>query len=146
MLGLPFFVFGQKHDYVWMFGYNSNATLNFPGVEGVILSFNEIPISVEYIQTTTNITVSNATIADTYGSLLFYTNGCQIANRFHQIMDNGDSLNFGEVFNVRCNESAFGYPAGPQSCLILPVPEGSHRKVEWLCRIDAICGEILQVS
>ena len=25
LLGLPFFVFGQKHDYVWMFGYNSTA-------------------------------------------------------------------------------------------------------------------------
>ena len=138
LLCLPIFVFGQKHDYVWIFGYNSNATASFPGVEGVILSFNEIPLSVEYVQTFTNITVSNATIADPFGNLLFYTNGCQIANRFHQLMENGDSLNFGTVFNERCNENAFGYPAGPQSCLILPLPGNNdnycvfHNKIEYV--------------
>ncbi|MCO6490120.1 MAG: T9SS type A sorting domain-containing protein [Phaeodactylibacter sp.] len=138
LLSLPLLACGQKHDYVWMFGYNSNATSNYPGVEGVILNYNETPFSVDYIQTVTNITVSNATIADTFGNLLFYTNGCQIANRFHEIMENGDSLNFGAVFNERCNENAFGYPAGPQSCLILSVPGNNnnylvfHDKIEYV--------------
>lgn len=108
LLSLPLLVIGQKHDYIWMFGYNSNATSSFPGIEGMILNFNEIPFSVGYVQTVTNITVSNATIADASGNLLFYTNGCHIADKSHQIMENGDSLNFGAVFNERCNESAFG--------------------------------------
>ncbi|MCB0581206.1 MAG: hypothetical protein KDD10_18085 [Phaeodactylibacter sp.] len=81
LLILPLLACGQKHDYVWMFGYNSNVTSNYPGVEGVILNYNETPFSVDYIQTVTNIGVSNATIADTFGNLLFYTNGCQIAKK-----------------------------------------------------------------
>ena len=124
LLGLPLFVYGQKHDYVWMFGYDSNQTSGYPGVEGIIADFNALPVSFDYQVTNMNIFVSNATISDSLGNLLFYTNGCFIAGTGHELMENGDNLNPGEVHDIQCE---YGYTAGTQSCLILPNPANSNQ-------------------
>jgi len=109
--------FGQKHDYIWMLGYNSNATSEYPGVEGIKVNFNNLPPTFEYEITSMNILSSNATVSDSLGNLLFYTNGCFIAGADHVILENGDNINPGEVHNIQCE---YGYTAGTQSCLILP--------------------------
>ena len=123
-LVFPLFSFGQKHDYVWMFGYDSNATSGYPGIEGVKIDFNILPPSIEYEVTNMNIFVSNATISDSVGNLLFYTNGCFIAGKDHELMENGDNINPGEVHDIQCE---YGYTAGTQSCLILPNPGNSNQ-------------------
>lgn len=65
----------------------------------------------------------NAGICDTTGQLLAYTDGCNIYNRDHVIMVNGDSLNPGKVFEEFC----ISYPSYPvwQGCLFLPKPGSS---------------------
>lgn len=126
---LAFSTFGQKHDYVWMFGYNSNATPEHPGIEGIMLDFNESPPTVSYMPIGGNINVSNASISDKDGNLLFYTNGCAIFEAGHVIMENGSGLNPGEVSLERCGEDGYGYIAGVQSCLVLPHPGNSNKYV-----------------
>ena len=120
----PFLCFGQKHDYIWMLGYNSNATSEYPGVEGIKVDFNNLPPSFDYEVTKMNILSSNATISDSLANLLFYTNGCFIAGANHEVMENGDNLNPGEVHDIQCE---YGYTAGTQSCLILPNPGNSSQ-------------------
>ncbi|MCB9349297.1 MAG: T9SS type A sorting domain-containing protein [Lewinellaceae bacterium] len=123
-LVFPLFSFGQKHDYVWMFGYNSNATSAYPGIEGVQINYEESPANIQYLPIEISIYLTNAVISDSSGQLLFYTNGCMIANADHQIYYNGNGLNIGTVHDDFCN--VLGYPAGPQSCIILPSPETSR--------------------
>jgi hypothetical protein len=115
---LPLGVFAQKHDNVWLFGYNSN--LGIEGVEGIKIDFQESPPSITYYPINYGFRTSNASFSDSEGNLLFYTNGCSISNTDHEIIINGDGLNPGEVNDLRCPE---GYIAGIQSCLVLPSPE-----------------------
>ncbi|MCB9291199.1 MAG: hypothetical protein H6560_28090 [Lewinellaceae bacterium] len=125
LLFLPFLSFGQKNDYVWMFGYNSDATSSFPGMEGVIIDFNEYPAHIYYTPINLNLNVSSASICDGQGNLLFYTNGCAIANSDHELLDGGDNLNIGNIHNDFCD--IIGYPAGPQSSLILNITNQSNQ-------------------
>ena len=56
-------------------------------------------------------------ICDSTGQLLLYTNGFALANRAHQIVENGDSLMVdAQAF------AAFGLPELPAGALILPHP------------------------
>ncbi len=62
-----------------------------------------------------------ATISDSIGQLLFYTEGATVWNKNHQIMDNGTGLN--------------GTAAAAQSSIILPKP-GDHTRY-YIFTIDA---------
>ena len=65
---------------------------------------------------------NNASICDKDGNLLFYTNGCAVANRHHEVMPNGDGLNVGSFFyDFWGGDCADGYP-GSQNITILPDP------------------------
>lgn len=119
----PFLVDAQvKHDYNWMFGYAGSD--GYPDFGNTQISFNENPLAISKAEGGEMwIYISNATISDQEGNLLFYTNGCSIADATHQTMANGDSLNLGEVHDMKCD---YGYSAGSQSCLILPLPENKN--------------------
>ena len=84
----------QKYDYMWLMAQDRN--LNIPGVDGYIMDFNETPVDIYYITTTMNLQRTNASICDTAGNLLFYTNGIFIANAIHEQMENGGGLNPGQ--------------------------------------------------
>ncbi|MCB9338875.1 MAG: hypothetical protein H6577_12170 [Lewinellaceae bacterium] len=73
-----------------------------------------------------------ASICDSTGNLLFYTNGIQIANFEHQIMENGDSLNPGSIANANYTQ---GYTL-VQSEVILPMPGNSNLYYLFHLRID----------
>lgn len=105
-----------KYDYNWVFGFDFNDTL-----EGFILRFNESPLQIEQVQLEMTIQKSNASMSDASGNLLFYTNGCDIADATHAIMENGDNINAGEVHEIQCVFGT-GYTSGTQSCLALPLP------------------------
>lgn len=60
-------------------------------------------------------------MCDQEGNLLFYTNGCYIADRNDQLMMNGDSLNLGFFYSYHCSEDN-GYRA-TQNILIIPQPD-----------------------
>jgi len=118
----PSLSFAQlKHDYHWFFGNESGNT--FQQVEGIDVNFNNNPISADFLEIPFEIYFSNATMSDEEGNLLFYTNGCEIANKNHEIMMNGDSLNPGEIHDFICWR---GYAGTHQSCLAIPSPQDNE--------------------
>jgi hypothetical protein len=66
-------------------------------------------------------TVGN--ICDKQGNLLFYTNGCYIANRLGRKMPNGDSLSYPSLYYDQVYQT--GMPSS-QGVLVLPLPGDSN--------------------
>jgi len=97
-----------------------------PGIEGIQLNFNNAPVGVDTSDILFWIFTENATMSDTDGNLIFYTNGCEIANKNHELMMNGDSLNPGEFHDFLCET---GYSGGPQSALVLPIPNQENEYI-----------------
>lgn len=71
----------QKEDYVWRLGYNSGIDFNSGTPDTFSLS------SVRQLDFT------NASTCDSSGSLLFFTNGVNIFNKFNDTLLNGNHLN-----------------------------------------------------
>ena len=145
-LFLPFTLLGQKHDNVWLFGYNSNGA--FEGAEGVIRNFSDEQASFDYFPMLYDLSKSSSSISDIDGSLLFYSNGCVVFNAENEIMENGDSLNQGEVANLKCPER---YTSGSQSSLILSMPDNDsiyylfHKRIiyEYNPNLEVITDKLL---
>lgn len=111
----------QKLDYVWPLGYGEiYQDQNGIVVGGVIMDFNSAPLTLSLHDFKSDF--DRASICDTTGQLLAYTDGCRIYNRSHVLMLNGDTLNPGKVFNSFCDQG--GYPVW-QACLFLPDPGNS---------------------
>ena len=77
------------------------------GVHGT----NNTPINIDFISGTPNVYTtsrpmnfefSESLISDTTGNLLFYSNGCYIANSLNNLMFDGDSLNPGNCTSNHC--------------------------------------------
>ena len=116
--------FAQAHDAIWLMGEDN--TPSNPYIEGNVLDFRSGQLSISSDSFYIELHSSTANICDASGQLLFYTNGCRIANRQHQLMDNGDDINPGTVHDIQCVREEYpwqgAYTAGNQSCLILPQP------------------------
>lgn len=117
-------VFSQlKHDYKWVIGYNYIYTSEDSiTVGGMILDFDSIPCTISLYSSALQQTI--AAISDTAGHLIAYTDGCDISNRNHEIMLNGDTINPGEVFTEFCE--VFQYPVY-QGALFLPSPASANQ-------------------
>ena len=63
---------------------------------------------------------SNVTMSDKNGNLIFYTNGCDVANKNHEVMPNGYGLSPGDIADEFCNDK--GYPGIHQSVISIPAP------------------------
>ena len=113
----------QKHDNIWLLGYESDLAQE--GVEGIKLDFDGNSLEVYPTDLGFSLDISSAVVSDTAGDLLFYTEGCRIYNKYHQVLENGEGINPGEVHDLKCdiNANVFGYTAGRQSSLILPHPD-----------------------
>ena len=94
LIFLPSIVFSQKENYNWYFGRNAGITFNPSGS----------PTSV----TTSSINTWEgcASISDSIGNLLFYTDGSTVYNRQHSVMTNGTGL--------------YGYYSSTTSANIIP--------------------------
>lgn len=110
----------SKEDYQWIFG---NDQLDAPGFQGLRMNFNNKPFSgVEQATNGLSFSRNNASICDKEGNLLMYTNGCAVANRNHEQMMNGDSINWGNYAEFWLNgDCRQGYP-NRQEIMILPDP------------------------
>ena len=106
----------NKQDYYWPFGFDETF------INGFEFDFNERPFSPSERIGELGFDQMNASICDPEGNLLMYTNGCAVANRNHQMMPNGDSINAGIFFDdFWRGDCRRGYP-GPQEITILPDP------------------------
>lgn len=87
--------FGQKEGNIWYFG--SNAGIDFKNGDPVALTNGKL-----------NTFEGSAVACDSFGNLVFYTDGSTVYNRDHQIMKNGSGLK-GDVSSA-------------QSAIIVPYP------------------------
>lgn len=110
----------QQHDNLWLFGYESYANSECYG--GSVLDFTTNSVDTFYQYRDMNFDVTNASICDAAGNLLFYTNGIYIANALHEPMENGEGLNPGEHAD---NRQVYGYILD-QGAIILPKPNSDH--------------------
>lgn len=102
----------------WIFG-----RFETPYPSGTILNFNGDILKTEPIDKPMELEGSCAIMCDSAGKLLFYSNGCYIADATHQMMENGDSIGKGYLESSFCNTG--GNPER-QSIIALPKPGSNH--------------------
>jgi len=108
-------VFSQRYDNTWMFGFSDalpfrTTSMNFSG---------GAPDTSSHMETL-SMYITNASISDSAGNLLFYTNGVRIYKRNHNSLPGSNGFNPGWA--------TIAYSSGlpePQGILILPKP-GFH--------------------
>ncbi len=118
-------VFSQKEDYHWVLGYSlfrPVSDTNYGRAE-LLFDNNKMLTVKKTYQCINKLNFTNASICDTTGKLLFYTNGLEIFNNEHNVISNGDSLNPGEfaISNECC-----GYTL-ESGALILKYPGSSNK-------------------
>ncbi|HRJ15462.1 MAG TPA: hypothetical protein PLI34_10745, partial [Saprospiraceae bacterium] len=111
-------IFSQKHDEIWLLGYSSNPVNTTFG--GTVIDFSTAPPDMYYEFRPMSFSQANASMCDTAGNLLFYTNGIYIANALHEPMENGMGLAAGPA-GVH-NQGIYGYILD-QGAMALPWPE-----------------------
>jgi Secretion system C-terminal sorting domain len=109
-----------KRDRVWLFGYTDAPNDNQFG--NTVINFNQTPATVVSLGQKMDFNTDHASICDTLGGLSFYTNGQQVFNKQHQVMDNGN-INLGDAWNLNFQNGrtlGFGYVQG---AVALPFPK-----------------------
>jgi hypothetical protein len=110
----------QGYGNQWIFGRFSSPNYS---PSGTILNFNDDTLKIEPIDKPMELEGSCAIMCDSLGKLLFYSNGCYIANATHQMMANGDSIGKGKLETSFCNTG--GNPL-IQGMIALPKPGSDH--------------------
>lgn len=117
----PVVIFAQiTPDQFWLSGVN-----DFPGLPGsgnVIIRFQDGQVDATPTDLHMNFESTVAVIADTLGNILFYTNGCHVANALGDTMPNGAGLNPGKMHDWSCPTSGYAAPLG---AMALPLPGSS---------------------
>ncbi|TAK50435.1 MAG: T9SS type A sorting domain-containing protein [Saprospiraceae bacterium] len=121
---------GQMHDALWLYGRHS--AFGDPDYGSSVLDFSTEPPIAYKQEREMNLNVTVSSICDSTGNLLFYTNGAWIANFTHEMMENGDSLNPGEV----TWDNYYSGLTVAQSHIILPMPENPGKYYLFHERLD----------
>lgn len=108
------FLFAQQETKYWYFGHEAGLVFN-----------NGIPTAL--IDGMTNIDEGCATISDSIGNLLFYTDGVTVWNKNHQIMSNGTGL-FGGAISYSTTQAA----------IIIPQPLNNN--IYYIFTVDEVAG------
>ena len=121
-LGLINFSFGQdiKRDNIWMLGADLDPTYPQTGID-----FNSGNADTFSLIRPMAFFLTNASICDTNGQLLFYTNGNYVSNRLHQMMPGTAGFNPGD-------NTTGTYPYGNgivQGAMIIPWPESPDKYI-----------------
>jgi hypothetical protein len=62
-------------------------------------------------------------MSDSDGKLIFYTSGCYVVNAAHEIMENGDSINPGQIQQYDC---PYGSSNNPGGAIAIPWPDSPN--------------------
>jgi hypothetical protein len=104
----------QKHDYHWVLGQPTYEPIPIFG--GTDLIFGEDSVTANMVTRDIWFEFTNASICDRKGNLMFATNGIRIIGNDQLMIENGDSINAGELYDDFVN---YGYPCD-QSAIIIP--------------------------
>jgi PKD domain-containing protein/type IX secretion system substrate protein len=124
-------VSGQKNDAMWLFGSNLFSSTDPRWGPSVLDFHSDPPIAYEQ-ERPMNLDVTVASICDSTGNLLFYTNGAWIANFTHEMMENGDSLNPGQITWNNYNSGLRAL----QSAIALPLPSNPGKFFLFHLKLD----------
>ena len=106
------------HDGQWLFGYSSfTSDSNFGGSR---MLFSTPDPEIINDDRSIDFYVTNASICDSSGALLFYTNGYCVANANNDTMLGGSKIN---------PDSSFFQDANNQGALILPIPQQQKKYI-----------------
>jgi hypothetical protein len=106
----------SKMDYTWVFGVNVLPPIN-PPFGFTRLNFNAGVPDTTYLLDGTGMGVTNISVSDSTGKLLFQSNGCRILDANNNPLPNSNGLNTGHF-----SESCFGgYPVS-QDMIAIPYP------------------------
>ena len=108
LLLIPFACFSQKQANIWYFGQNAGLDFN---------SGSPVPL----LDGALNTNEGCASISDSDGNLLFYTDGITVYNRNHTLLENGNGLT--------------GDPSSTHSAIIVPKPEDPD--IYYIFTVDA---------
>jgi len=109
-----FFLQAQKFDNTWILGYFGGSLGS--GLPAMDFRYNYPDTTLFY--TPFDFSNTNASICDSNGFLVLFTNGVSVANRYQRIISGSDSFNYDPVMAYYGGASE----AGDQCALILPFP------------------------
>lgn len=109
-IGILIILFYSQHTIAQL--YNSNSVFG----DSAGLAF-EVDTTFHFNSAIKN-EEAGASISDSTGNLLFYTNGQQVWNKNHEVMPNGNDLEIGLVGDYASSET--------QGVIIVPKPENSN--------------------
>lgn len=108
----------QRADHTWLIGVRTETVPGYPHNCMNVLDFNGGELDIRRDTFQSEMFVTNASISDDDGSLLFYTNGCYVKNAAHEVMPNGGHLNPGFIYDDNCPDYGYTTPSG---AIILPL-------------------------
>lgn len=114
-------LFAQQHDAHWVLGYspvNFGIDSTLGKDDGVLFDFTTGGLEVEYFPKDVRVSWTALAISDASGDFEFYSNGKAIYNSNNELIENGDSINYGEFYWD-------GYQVYPvmQGMFALPIPD-----------------------
>jgi hypothetical protein len=116
------FLFGQNHDHVWVLGYTyEEDPQDSLGGRSFFDFSTDPPGSIYDGWEGMRLSETNASICNSEGELLFYSNGIYVADRFGNPMLGSDGLNPGEFAD---EFESIGYISS-QGAIVLPHPTDS---------------------
>ena len=101
----------RMRDFQWISGIDYEGKI--PGKDGFILDFSTLPPTVNYQSKPIDFLLCNGNICNWTGQLQFYSNCDKVVGPQHQIMQNGSTLEWGNL------DISLGSPY-QQGILILP--------------------------
>jgi hypothetical protein len=118
--------FDAKRDFTWVMG---SVYWTYDSTDLIHLNFNTDSLELQYKQTKNvgqGLYQTNASICDTSGNLLFFSNGCVLVDSSSNFIDGADTINKGPRWSYHCNTPNAGYVI-VNGCWILPVAENKFK-------------------
>jgi len=106
-------------DNNWLFGHN--AIMDGDSVTGTIINFSTKPIAIIPVVKEMEFSSTGLSMSDSTGKLIFYSNGCCIANAQNDTMPGSDSIGQAVLLSSYCD---YGAPL-QQGIIALPKPGSS---------------------
>lgn len=123
---------GLKYDYIWILGGIDKDTIPDEN-GGCEINFNTSPPSLNLNYKPIRNPLQNTSICSPSGDLLFYSNGCSVFNSIDEIMENGDTLNPGEIFEMSCPQHGY---VGFQN--MFAIPDSYNDSIYYLFYLDLV--------
>jgi hypothetical protein len=122
--------YDAKRDYVWIFGIQS---FSLDTVDHVFLDFRTDTMNLSYQRVQgQELFQTNASICDTAGNFLFFSNGCVLVDSGFHYIPGADTINLGPEWTNTCNypnplsNRTHGYVI-VNGCWILPVSDKKYK-------------------